>query len=101
MIHPYQQAVLEHGVCPKDQEEEGSSDLRMGMEFAGAIGTMLMDKITETNEWISNHVEVVMDWAQEGLELLEDLDRRLAAEKERGDLLKEHVHHLELEREGL
>ena len=61
----------------------------MGMEYAGAVGTMVLDKLTETNEWITNCVEVVMDWAQEVLELMEDLDVQLEEEKEKVTVLKE------------
>ena len=73
----------------------------MGIEYSGAIGTMLMDKLADVNKSIHNHVEVVSDQAQEALRSTEDLDERLEAEKARADVLEERVVYLEQEQEVL
>ena len=42
-IHPYQKGLLCCGVVKHVQEEEGSSDLPLSMEYSGAVGMMLID----------------------------------------------------------
>ena len=49
-IHPYQKQLLCHGVAKCAQEEDASEDLLLSMEYSGAVGSMLMDEVTETNE---------------------------------------------------
>ena len=70
------------------------------MEYTGVVGMMLMDKIVEMNEQISNRVDITHDRAQEALELCNNLDKRLE-EKVKVGVLEECIHHLEAECQGL
>ena len=60
-IPDYQRALLRRGVNHWVQEEAGSEDLELGMEFSSAIGTMLMDKMVDINERVSDCIDLVMD----------------------------------------
>jgi len=48
---PYQRALLRRGVTKKvDVEDERVPVLQQAMEYAGAVGTMVMDKVAYVHE---------------------------------------------------
>ena len=63
---PYQRALLRRGVTKKvDVEDERVPVLQQAMEYAGAVGTMVMDEVAYTggkgvyNQWIHCDLMVI------------------------------------------
>ena len=69
----------------------------MGMEYAGAVGMMVIDELAEVNKRVSGRVDELtvktIELERDG----EDLDSHLEAEKEGVCELEERVVHLEME----
>jgi len=62
---PYQRALLRHGVTTKvDVEDEQEPILQKAMEYAGAVGTMVMDELAYVHE----RTETGMGTAMNGIE---------------------------------
>jgi len=62
---PYQRALLRRGVTTKvDAEDEREPILQKAMEYAGAVGTMVMDELAYVHE----RMEVGMGTAMNGIE---------------------------------
>ena len=80
-----------------DQDKVENHEVFMGMEYASAIGTMVIDELVEVNERVASRVDLLStkmtDLERDG----KDLDGCLEAEKERVWELEEQVVHLELE----
>ena len=60
VLGPYQRAVLRWGImrCAEHDEVE-SPDVLMGMEYAGSVGTMVIDELVEVNERVSGAVDIL------------------------------------------
>jgi len=59
---PYQRALLRRGVTTKvDVEDERILVLQQAMEYAGSVGTMVMDKLAYVHECTERH------WGQGGI----------------------------------
>jgi len=62
---PYQRALLRRGVTTKvDVEDEKNPVLQQAMEYSGAVGTMVMDKLAYVHE----RMEAGMGTAMNGIE---------------------------------
>ena len=99
ILGPDQMALLHQGVLRQNTHDEvESEDILMGMEYVGAVGMMVIDKLAEVNSRVSTTVDGLkaktkeLEWDEE------DLDSRLEAEKEKVQELEERVVHLEMER---
>ena len=69
----------------------------MGMEYTGAIGTMVTNKLAEVNKCVSSAVDLLKIKSEELERDREDLNGQLEAEKERVWELEEQVVHRERE----
>ena len=50
ILGPYQMAILHWGVLRRaDCDEVENSDVLMGMEYSGAVGMMVIDKLAKVN----------------------------------------------------
>ena len=57
ILGPYQQAVLHRSVSHQEHCDKVESwEMLMGMEYAGSVGTMVMDELAEVNERVSGAV---------------------------------------------
>ena len=102
VLGPYQMAVLCQGVLRRaDQDEVGNTDVLVGMEYSGAVGTMVIDELVEVNGRVSSAVDQLKEKAEVLEQDQEDLDGCLEAEKERVWELEEWIVHIELERHVL
>ena len=98
VLRPYQMAILHRGVLQRtDMDEVENSDVLMGMEYSGAIGTMVIDELAEVNSRVSTVVDSLKAKNEELEADLGDMDRRLEVEKERVRELEERVSSLESE----
>ena len=80
----YQRAVLHHGVSRRSEiDKVESPDVLMGVEYTGAMGTMVMDEVVEVNKQISHQVDKLSTKAEDLGRDGEDLDGCLEAEKEK------------------
>jgi len=82
---PYQRALLRRGVTTKvDAEDEREPVLQKAMEYAGAVGTMVMDELAYVHErtevgmgtamnGIEREVTRVEDWVSEHETLIEEV----------------------------
>ena len=62
VLGPYQRAVLRRGVHHRSEfDEVESPDVLMGMEYAGSVGTMVIDELAEVNERTSNAIDILQD----------------------------------------
>ena len=62
VLGPYQRAVLRRGVHRRSEfDEVVDPDVLMGMEYAGSVGTMVIDEVAEINERTSNAVDALQD----------------------------------------
>ena len=98
VLRPYQKALLRQGVlCQNAHNEVESEDILMGMEYAGAVGMMVIDELANVNERVSSAVDSLKNKTEELERDGEDLDNCLEAEKDKVWELEEWVIHLELE----
>ena len=62
VLGPYQRALLRRGVHRRSEfDEVVDPDVLMGMEYAGSVGTMVIDEMAEINDRTSNAVDVLQD----------------------------------------
>ena len=62
VLGPYQRAVLRRGVHRRSEfDEVVDPDVLMGMEYAGSVGTMVIDEVAEVNERTSNAIDILQD----------------------------------------
>ena len=69
VLGPYQRAVLRRGVHRRlEYDEVEHPDVLMGMEYAGSVGTMVIDKLAEVNERTSGAIDILQEkiWSLEG-----------------------------------
>ena len=98
VLSPYQMAILRRGILQRaDCDEVENANVLMGMEYSGAVGTMVIDELAKVNGWVSTTVDTIKAKNKELEWDLEDLDERLSAEKERVRELEERVSSLESE----
>ena len=62
VLGPYQRAVLRRGVHRRSEfDEVVDPDTLMAMEYAGSVGTMVIDEVAEVNERTSNAIDTLQD----------------------------------------
>ena len=60
VLGPYQRAVLRRGINRRSEHDEVESpNVLMGMEYAGSVGTMVIDELVEVNERVSGAVDIL------------------------------------------
>ena len=60
VLRPYQRAVLRRGINRRSEYDEVKSpDVLMEMEYAGSVGTMVIDELAEVNERVSGAVDIL------------------------------------------
>jgi len=70
---PYQRALLRRGVTKKvDVEDERVPVLQQAMEYAGAVGTMVMDKVAYVHERMETGMGQVMNGIEREVTRVED-----------------------------
>ena len=62
VLGPYQRAVLRRGVHRRSEfDEVENPDVLMGMEYAGSVGTMVIDELAEVNERTSGAIDILQE----------------------------------------
>ena len=98
VLGPYQMAVLYRGVLQgADRDEVENADVLMGMEYAGAVGMMVIDELVEVNGRVSQAVDVLKVKGEMLERDQEDTNKRLEVVKERIRELEDRVSSLEAE----
>ena len=78
VLGPYQRAVLRRGVhCRSEFDEVKNPNVLMGMEYAGSVGTMVIDELAEVNKRTSGAIDIL----QEKIRTLEGKVASLEAER--------------------
>ena len=77
VLGPYQRAVLKRGVNRRSEYNEVENpNVLMGMEYAGSVGTMVIEELAEVNERTSGAIDIL----QEKIQTLEGKVASLEAE---------------------
>ena len=98
ILGPYQQAILCCGVSCQDHcDEIESGETLMGMEYAGSVGTMVMDELAEVNKRVSGAVNGLKTKTEDLGQDYNNLDGHLEAEKEKVACLEEEIAQIKAE----
>ena len=98
VLGPYQKALLCQGILRWNAHNEVENDeVLMGMEYAGAVGTMVINELAKVNECVSLAIDRLKNKTEELERDGEDMDSCLEVERERVQELEEQVIHLEME----
>ena len=92
ILGPYQRAVLCCGVdCHQHCDAVESWETLMGMEYAGSVGTMVLDELAEVNERVSGAIDIVDECILEKREKVTRLEEKVAQLETDHHLLRREV----------